>query len=95
MALTASIMHLVVGETKRDAGHTTRRADMTISAIRVQGNPPGVIGAMVCYRLVIAMTDHTGGIGASIRAIDNSGPNRTPERQPLRVGLGCLIIVVA
>lgn len=50
---------------------------------------------MIGLRLVISVTDHTGGVGAGIRPVDNSGLDRTPERQPLRVGLGRLIIVVA
>ena len=40
------------------------------------------------------MADHTSGIGAGIGPIDNGGLNRTPERQPLRIGLGRLIIIV-
>jgi len=40
------------------------------------------------------MADHTGGIGNGIGAIDDGRPDRIPERQPIRVGLGGLIIIV-
>lgn len=47
MALTAGIMNLVVRATQRNTAHTPRRASMTISAVRVQSNSVGVIGAVV------------------------------------------------